>query len=193
MSTMQVPFPPSGPQAYQPPRHELRRSHDRRIAGVCGGIAEHFGVDPTLVRLLFVAGTFVGGGAVVLYLAAWLLMPAADAAVAWEPPAAWRPQPGPWQSPPAGWQPAPPAQSAPGAAQAPVAMPWTPDVGDQTSAASPEQDPAEPGGEGQTTTSPPAGNDVPARRGGDVVGRPGDEMQLPPTGTAGPAAGEMRW
>ncbi len=33
-----------------------RSKDDRMIAGVCGGIAEYFGIDPTLVRLLFVLG-----------------------------------------------------------------------------------------------------------------------------------------
>jgi phage shock protein C len=33
-----------------------RSKDDRMIAGVCGGIAEYFGIDPTLVRLLFVFG-----------------------------------------------------------------------------------------------------------------------------------------
>jgi len=45
------------------------------LAGVCGGIAEHFDVDPNVVRIVFVLLTvFVGVGAVV-YLAAWLLLP----------------------------------------------------------------------------------------------------------------------
>jgi phage shock protein C len=33
-----------------------RSKDDRMVAGVCGGIAEYFGIDPTLVRLLFVFG-----------------------------------------------------------------------------------------------------------------------------------------
>ena len=41
----------------------LYRSRDERmVAGVAGGIAEYFNIDPTLVRLAFVALTLVGGG-----------------------------------------------------------------------------------------------------------------------------------
>ena len=38
-----------------------RSMDDRMIAGVCGGIADYFDVDPTLIRLLFVFGFFVTG------------------------------------------------------------------------------------------------------------------------------------
>jgi phage shock protein C len=41
---------------------KLYRSHkERMIAGVCGGLGEYFGIDPTLVRLLFVVATLFGG------------------------------------------------------------------------------------------------------------------------------------
>ena len=50
---------------------KLYRSRtDRKIGGVCGGLAQYFNIDPTLVRLLFVLGViFVGGG-----LLAYLIM-----------------------------------------------------------------------------------------------------------------------
>jgi phage shock protein PspC (stress-responsive transcriptional regulator) len=55
---------------------------DRKIAGVCGGIGEYFGVDATGIRVLWVIlsilfGAVVGG--VIAYLAAWLIMPNAQA------------------------------------------------------------------------------------------------------------------
>lgn len=53
----------------------LRRSQDRRLAGVCGGLAEYFSIDATVVRLLFLVGLFMGGSTVIAYLAAWVLMP----------------------------------------------------------------------------------------------------------------------
>jgi phage shock protein PspC (stress-responsive transcriptional regulator) len=54
----------------------LRRSVDRRmIAGVAEGLAEYFDVDAMLVRICLVALSFLGGLAVPLYLAAWLLIP----------------------------------------------------------------------------------------------------------------------
>lgn len=59
----------------------LRRSTtDRRIAGVCGGVAEYFQVDSTAVRLLWVVlSIFVGAviGGVIAYLLAWLIIPRA--------------------------------------------------------------------------------------------------------------------
>jgi phage shock protein PspC (stress-responsive transcriptional regulator) len=59
-----------------PVGHVLRRSTDDRIiAGVCGGLARYFGVDSTLVRLAFVLLTVAGGGGVLVYLVALILMP----------------------------------------------------------------------------------------------------------------------
>jgi phage shock protein PspC (stress-responsive transcriptional regulator) len=45
------------------------------LAGVAVGLADYFDVDPTIVRIGFVALAFVGGLAVPLYLAGWLLIP----------------------------------------------------------------------------------------------------------------------
>jgi len=57
------------------PLARLRRSDDDRVvAGVCAGIAERLGVDPTLVRLLFTLLALAGGAGIVLYGAAWLWM-----------------------------------------------------------------------------------------------------------------------
>ena len=58
---------------------ELRKSSTNRIlAGVCGGIAEYLGCDPTIIRLLFIAlSIFVGSGLLVYILAA-IIMPRAD-------------------------------------------------------------------------------------------------------------------
>lgn len=67
-------------QAPQSPtqRRLTRRRHDRMVAGVCGGIADHLGIDVTLVRLLLFAAVVFGFGAgIVLYIAGWLLMPEA--------------------------------------------------------------------------------------------------------------------
>jgi phage shock protein PspC (stress-responsive transcriptional regulator) len=55
--------------------HLVRRSRGRMIAGVCSGIAEHFGIDPILVRIGFVIAVFFGGSGVLAYVAAWLLIP----------------------------------------------------------------------------------------------------------------------
>ena len=48
---------------------------DRKIAGVCGGIGEYFGIDATLVRLGFVALSVLAGGGLVAYIVAAIIMP----------------------------------------------------------------------------------------------------------------------
>ena len=48
---------------------------DRMVAGVAAGIAEHFNIDPTLVRLLFVALTLAGGPGLLIYIILWVVMP----------------------------------------------------------------------------------------------------------------------
>lgn len=54
----------------------LQRSlSDKKIAGVCGGIAQYLGWDPTLVRLLWVVFTLLGGSGIVAYLILWVVMP----------------------------------------------------------------------------------------------------------------------
>ncbi|WP_028642709.1 PspC domain-containing protein [Nocardioides sp. URHA0020] len=55
-----------------------RRADDRMMAGVCSGVADYLGLDPTLVRLLTVVAALFSGGAVAIgYVAAWILMPEA--------------------------------------------------------------------------------------------------------------------
>ncbi len=55
---------------------KLYKSSDNRyICGVCGGIADYFGIDATIVRLLFTAFTVLGGSGIILYLAAALIIP----------------------------------------------------------------------------------------------------------------------
>ena len=54
----------------------LYRSRTERVlGGVCGGIAEYFGVDPTLVRLLAVVLILAGGAGIIAYIIAWIVIP----------------------------------------------------------------------------------------------------------------------
>jgi len=56
----------------------VRRRDDKMIAGVCSGVADYLGLDPTLVRLIAVVSAIFSFGAVaVAYVAAWILMPEA--------------------------------------------------------------------------------------------------------------------
>ena len=52
-----------------------RSRRDALVAGVCGGLAEYFKVDPSLVRLVFIIAIFLGGAGLVVYLVAWLIVP----------------------------------------------------------------------------------------------------------------------
>ena len=55
---------------------KLYRSRtDRMLGGVCGGIAEYFNVDPTLIRLLAVVLIMAGGAAIIAYIIAWIVIP----------------------------------------------------------------------------------------------------------------------
>ena len=57
-------------------RRLYRCRHDRRLAGVAGGMAEFFELDPTLVRLLWFASIFFTGGlSILLYLGLVLIVP----------------------------------------------------------------------------------------------------------------------
>ncbi|MGZ4280051.1 MAG: PspC domain-containing protein [Solirubrobacteraceae bacterium] len=75
--TAQTP-PPTTEQpttAAPPPRRLYRSRDDRVIAGVCGGIARYFNIDPVLVRVGAVALAFLGGAGLLAYVAAVLLIP----------------------------------------------------------------------------------------------------------------------
>jgi phage shock protein C len=52
-----------------------RSRKGQMIAGVCAGLAEHFGVDVNLVRLAFAVFTIIFGAGVLIYLAAWIILP----------------------------------------------------------------------------------------------------------------------
>lgn len=58
----------------------LTRSEDSRIAGVCGGIAEYFGWDPTAVRALYVFVSVISAAfpGILVYVGLWLVMPPPD-------------------------------------------------------------------------------------------------------------------
>ena len=56
--------------------HRLYRSgNDRLLGGVCGGIAEYLGVDPVIIRLMWVLITLAWGLGVILYIIMWIIMP----------------------------------------------------------------------------------------------------------------------
>jgi len=56
-------------------RRLYRSRTDRRISGICGGLAEYFKIDATLVRLLFVLGLLLVGGTFWAYIIMMIVIP----------------------------------------------------------------------------------------------------------------------
>jgi phage shock protein C len=61
--------------AMDPTRKLYRSKTNRKLAGVCGGLAQYFNVDATLIRVLFVLLAVLGGSGLVLYVAMWIIVP----------------------------------------------------------------------------------------------------------------------
>ena len=55
-----------------------RSDENKMFAGVCGGIAEYFGVDPTLIRLAWVVFSLLGGSGLLAYILAAIIIPRDD-------------------------------------------------------------------------------------------------------------------
>lgn len=68
------------------PKRMMRSRTERMIAGVCGGLAEYFHMDPTVVRVIFVLAALVNGIGLIVYLVLWLVMPEAPVAAPTLPP-----------------------------------------------------------------------------------------------------------
>ena len=62
-----------------------RSANDKVIAGVCGGLASYFKVDPALVRLAFLVFALAGGASVLLYVVLWVAVPLSTTAAAVTP------------------------------------------------------------------------------------------------------------
>jgi len=56
---------------------KLTRSSERMICGVCGGIGEYLGIDATVVRLLWVLLSVMGGAGLLAYIIAAIIIPEA--------------------------------------------------------------------------------------------------------------------
>ncbi len=52
-----------------------RSKKDKIIAGVCGGIGNYLGIDPVVVRLVWVLLALCGGAGILAYLLAWIIIP----------------------------------------------------------------------------------------------------------------------
>jgi len=61
--------------AQEPVKKLYRSRTDRQLAGVCGGLASYFGIDVTIVRILFVVLALAGGPGLILYIILALVVP----------------------------------------------------------------------------------------------------------------------
>lgn len=59
-----------------------RDASDKMVGGVCSGLANFFGIDPTVIRLAFVLLTLLGGHGILIYLVLWLVVPLVPQAAA---------------------------------------------------------------------------------------------------------------
>jgi phage shock protein C len=56
-------------------RKLYRSRTNRMLGGVCGGLGQYFNIDVTLIRVLFVVLTLLGGAGPLIYLAMWIIVP----------------------------------------------------------------------------------------------------------------------
>lgn len=74
-TAFEAPAPAPAPAA----KKKLTRSReDKWLGGVCGGLAEYFGVDATWVRIAFIVSTILPGPQFILYFLLWLIIPQDD-------------------------------------------------------------------------------------------------------------------
>lgn len=60
-----------------------RSATNKKIAGVCGGLGEYFGIDPTVIRVVFVILALPGGApGLIPYVILWIVMPKEDTSAA---------------------------------------------------------------------------------------------------------------
>lgn len=64
-----------------PRKRLMRDKQNRKIAGVCAGVAEYLDVDVTLMRILWAALTLTAGIGVIAYIVGWIVMPVAPLAL----------------------------------------------------------------------------------------------------------------
>ena len=67
------------PPCVTAPKRLMRSSRDKKIGGVCAGLADYFDLDPTLVRVLWLLAVFCAGTGFLVYLILWIVLPLAAA------------------------------------------------------------------------------------------------------------------
>ncbi len=55
----------------------MRSSRDKKLGGVCAGLAEYFDLDPTIVRVVWFLAVFFAGTGLLVYIVLWIVLPLA--------------------------------------------------------------------------------------------------------------------
>lgn len=59
----------------------MRSSRDKKIGGVCAGLADYFDLDPTIIRVVWLLAVFLGGTGILAYIILWIVLPLAPVSV----------------------------------------------------------------------------------------------------------------
>jgi phage shock protein C len=65
-----------------PVKRLMRSSRDKKLGGVCAGLADYFDLDPTIVRIVWLLAVLFAGTGLLVYLILWIVLPLAPAGVA---------------------------------------------------------------------------------------------------------------
>jgi len=65
------------PPAYVAPKKLMRSRRDKKIGGVCAGLADYFDLDPTIVRVIWFLAVFFAGTGFLVYMVLWVVLPLA--------------------------------------------------------------------------------------------------------------------
>jgi phage shock protein PspC (stress-responsive transcriptional regulator) len=63
----------------EPPKRLMRSSRDKKLGGVCAGLAEYFDLDPTIVRVVWLLAFLCAGAGGLVYIVLWIVLPLAPA------------------------------------------------------------------------------------------------------------------
>ena len=73
---MVIPLAPEETANPAPTSRRLRRSaSDKKLGGVCAGVAEYLGIDPTIVRVIWLCSVMIGGFGLFTYMLLWFILP----------------------------------------------------------------------------------------------------------------------
>ncbi|MGB2589282.1 MAG: PspC domain-containing protein [Candidatus Acidiferrum sp.] len=77
--------PETGSHSFSPatgaPKRLMRSSTDKKLGGVCAGLADYFDMDPTVVRIVWLLLVLCGGTGVLAYIILWIVLPLAPGGV----------------------------------------------------------------------------------------------------------------